>query len=56
MIQIIIFSFNRALQLDTLIASIAEKWQAPKYKIDVIYNTSDKDFQKGYDKDVEMKF
>ena len=49
MIQIIIFSFNRALQLDTLIASIAEKWQAPKYKIDVIYNTSDKDFQKGYD-------
>lgn len=49
MIQIIIFSFNRALQLDTLIASIVEKWQAPKYKIDVIYNTSDKDFQKGYD-------
>ena len=49
MLQIIIFSFNRALQLDTLVTSIIEKWQNPKYKIDVIYNTSDKDFQKGYD-------
>ena len=49
MLQIVIFSFNRALQLDTLITSIIEKWQLPHYNIDVIYNTSDNDFQKGYD-------
>lgn len=49
MLQIIIFSFNRALQLDTLIASIIEKWQMPQYKIDIIYNTSDNVFQQGYD-------
>jgi hypothetical protein len=49
MLQIVIFSFNRALQLDTLITSIIEKWQLPQYNIDVIYNTSDNDFQKGYD-------
>ena len=49
MLQIIIFSFNRALQLDTLITSIIEKWQNPLYKIDIIYNTSHNDFQKGYE-------
>ncbi len=49
MLQIVIFSFNRALQLDTLITSIIEKWQLPHYNIDVIYNTSDNDFQKRYD-------
>ena len=49
MLQIIIFSFNRALQLDTLLTSIIEKWQAPEYNIDIVYNTSDNEFQKGYD-------
>ena len=49
MLQIIIFSYNRALQLDTLITSFIEKWQAPQYYVDIIYNSSDKDFQKAYD-------
>lgn len=49
MLQTIIFSFNRALQLDTLITSMIENWQNPQYCIDVIYNTSDQEFQKGYD-------
>lgn len=53
MLQIIIFSFNRALQLDTLITSIIKKWRSPQYKIDVIYNTNNSDFQKGYDLLVE---
>lgn len=49
MLQIIIFSFNRALQLDTLIMSITRRWQSPVYNIDIVYNTSDCEFQKGYD-------
>lgn len=48
MIQIIIFSFNRALQLDTLLSSLNEYWKNPNYQIDVLYNTSDADFEKGY--------
>lgn len=49
MMQIIIFSFNRALQLDTLLSSYLEHWKAPKCQIDVIYNTRGDSFQKGYD-------
>lgn len=49
MLQIIIFSFNRALQLDTLIRSLKAKWNNPTYRIDVIYNTTDSNFEKGYD-------
>lgn len=48
MIQIIIFSFNRALQLDTLLSSLNEYWKKPNYHIDILYNTSDVDFEKGY--------
>ena len=48
MLHIIIFSFNRALQLDTLLTSLIQNWKAPEYKIDVIYNTTDYDYQKGY--------
>lgn len=48
-LHIIIFSFNRALQLDTLISSLKDKWKNPILEIDVIYNTSNSYFQKGYD-------
>ena len=48
MLQIIIFSFNRALQLDTLLSSIVEHWKVPDFRIDVIYNTSDADYERAY--------
>lgn len=50
MIQIIVFSFNRALQLNTLLTSIAACWKSPAYHIDVIYNTSDQTYQDGYER------
>lgn len=53
MLQIIIFSFNRAIQLDALIASYKRFWKTPVCKIDVVYNTSSADFQRGYDKLIE---
>lgn len=50
-IQIIIFSFNRAIQLDTLLTSILKHWKAPsQYELNIIYNTTSIPFQKGYDK------
>lgn len=49
MIQIIAFSFNRAMQLDTLLSTLIENWESPEYKIDVIYNYSTDDFGKGYE-------
>lgn len=49
MIHIIIFSFNRALQLEALLSSIQCHWQKTNYKLSVLYNTSGDDFQKGYD-------
>lgn len=48
MLQIIIFSFNRALQLDTLIDSLMENWKEPMFHIDILYNTSNEKFQQGY--------
>lgn len=48
MLQIIIFSFNRAIQLDTLLTSFCKHWKAPVCKVDVIYNTSNEFFQEGY--------
>lgn len=49
MLQIIVFSFNRALQLDTLLYTMLEHWKSPDYQLDVVYNSSSADFQKGYD-------
>ena len=46
MLQIIIFSFNRALQLDTLLTSLVEHWKSPDYCVDVLYNTTDEEFEK----------
>ena len=48
-IQIIIFSFNRAMQLDALLNSI-EKFIGKDLcdRISVIYNTSSVDFERGY--------
>lgn len=37
MLQIIIFSFNRAIQLDTLLSSFVEYWKNPSYQVDIIY-------------------
>lgn len=48
MIHIIVFSFNRALQLDTLLTSFIRHWKSPTYKVSILYNTSDDFFQKGY--------
>lgn len=50
MIQIVVFSFNRAIQLDTLLTSIMNKWTSPDYSVDIVYNTSNDFFQKGYEK------
>lgn len=55
MLQIVIFSFNRALQLDTLLTSLVEHWKSPDYCVDVLYNTSYEDYEKGYRK-VQDKF
>lgn len=48
MLQIIIFSFNRAIQLDALLASLTHYWESPDYLLDVVYNTSSESFEKGY--------
>lgn len=50
MLQVIVFSFNRALQLDTLLCTMLEHWKSPDYQLDVVYNSSSVDFQKGYDR------
>jgi len=49
MIQIIVFSFNRALQLEALLASIRRHWRHPEHKLSVLYNTTGGDYQKAYD-------
>lgn len=49
MLQIIIFSFNRAMQLDTLLRSVYKHFKFDNYRVEVLYNTSDRDFEKGYD-------
>lgn len=49
MLQIIVFSFNRAIQLDTLLTSFQKYWKIPSYQLDVIYNSSNENFQKGYE-------
>ena len=46
-IQIIIFSFNRAMQLDALLRSIVTYWKAHP-QISIIYNTSDELYEEGY--------
>lgn len=48
MLQIIVFSFNRAIQLDTLLTSLNNHWKTPDYQVDVIYNSSNDFFQEGY--------
>lgn len=49
MIHIIAFSFNRAMQLDTLLSSLLEHWKSPDFYVDVVYNYSSKDFGAGYE-------
>lgn len=49
LLQIIIFSYNRALQLDALLSSIKKNWKNTEYHIDIIYNSSDSTYQSGYD-------
>lgn len=55
MIQIIVFSFNRALQLDALLASIQQHWSKTTHQLAVLYNTSNDEFQSGY-KILEKKY
>ena len=47
--QIIIFSYNRALQLEALLFSIKKFWNNIDYHLDIIYNTSCDSYQSGYD-------
>lgn len=49
MIQIVIFSYNRAMQLDALLSSIKEHWTLSEVKVSILYNTSSEKYQKGYD-------
>jgi hypothetical protein len=49
MIQIVIFSFNRAMQLDYLLKSILLRFKSPKFKIAIIYHTTGY-HKKGYEK------
>lgn len=49
MIHIIIFSFNRAMQLETLLRSIYQHWSSTPHKVSVLYNTTKEAYQKGYE-------
>lgn len=50
MIQIIIFSFNRAMQLNTLLCSMTRQIEFRDYKVDILYNVSSDIFAQGYNK------
>ena len=50
MLQIIVFSFNRALQLNTLLCSMTRCIEPENYTVDILYNVSSAEFAKGYDK------
>lgn len=49
MIHIIIFSFNRAMQLETLLRSIHQYWGSTPHEVSVLYNTTKDAYQKGYE-------
>lgn len=49
MIHIIIFSFNRAMQLEALLRSIRQHWSSTPHKVSVLYNTTQETYQKGYE-------
>lgn len=48
-IQLVIFSFNRAAQLSSLIESIYNNWNKYNLNINIIYNYSDEKYKKGYE-------
>lgn len=48
MIQIIVFSFDRALQLEALLSSVRRYWTRTAYALTVVYNTTGEDFERGY--------
>lgn len=52
MIQIVIFSFNRAMQLDFMLQSILKRFKYPSFKIAIIYHTTGV-HDKGYEKLIE---
>lgn len=50
-LQIIIFSYNRAMQCSALLDSIKQYWKQPQNtEIIVLYNTSDESLEKGYER------
>jgi len=53
MLQVIIFSFNRALQLKTLLDSMSHYIECTNYTVDVLYNVSSDEFSQGYNKLIE---
>lgn len=46
--NIIIFSYNRAMQLSALIDSILKYYQGDDFSIKVLYNSSNEEFEEGY--------
>lgn len=49
-IRIIIFSFNRAMQLDALLNSLVSYWERPCFDVHVLYRASSISFQNGYER------
>lgn len=49
MLLIVLFSYNRAIQLDYLLKSIITRFKYPDYKIAIVYHTKG-DHRKGYEK------
>jgi hypothetical protein len=49
MFHIIVFSYNRPMQLNSLLKSIQLYWKYPQIKVSIIYNCLGDNFEKGYD-------
>jgi hypothetical protein len=55
MLHIIIFSKDRACQLDSLLRSIRDHFAVPIQRIDVLYRSSGDDFSRGYEQTISRK-
>ena len=48
--RIVIFSFNRAMQLEALLNSLVNYWEQPYFDVHVLYRASSNSFQNGYER------
>ena len=48
-VQIIICSYNRAMQLEALLDSIRHRWMKTAYELVVLYETNADEYEKGYE-------